>query len=92
MPAAIRGEINDSLPYPLEIGAQLDGVIRSKWRGKPLAGVTANVLAPRMADGASAVTDSLGRFPHHRNRMARLYILCNKRHELKGKTRRKHSS
>ncbi|WP_279132347.1 hypothetical protein [Muribaculum intestinale] len=62
MPAAIRGEINDSLPYPLEIGAQLDGVIRSKWRGKPLAGVTANVLAPRMADGASAVTDSLGRF------------------------------
>ncbi|WP_301026124.1 hypothetical protein [Muribaculum sp.] len=62
MPAAIRGEINDSLPFPLEIGAQLDGVIRSKWRGKPLAGVTANVLAPRMADGASAVTDSLGRF------------------------------
>ncbi len=62
MPAAIRGEINDSLPYPLEIGAQLDGVIRSKWRGKPLAGVTANVLAPRMADGASAMTDSLGRF------------------------------
>ena len=62
MPAAIRGEINDSLPYPLEIGAQLDGVIRSKWRGKPLAGVTANVLAPRMADGASATTDSLGRF------------------------------
>ncbi|WP_168354407.1 hypothetical protein [Muribaculum intestinale] len=62
MPAAIRGEINDSLPYPLEIGAQLDGVIRSKWRGKPLAGVMANVLAPRMADGASAVTDSLGRF------------------------------
>ncbi len=62
MPAAIRGEINDSLPYPLEIGAQLDGVIRSKWRGKPLAGVIANVLAPRMADGASAVTDSLGRF------------------------------
>ena len=58
MPAAIRGEINDSLPYPLEIGAQLDGVIRSKWRGKPLAGVTANVLAPRMADGASAMTDS----------------------------------
>ena len=62
MPAAIRGEINDSLPYPLEIGAQLDGIIRSKWRGKPLAGVTANVLAPRMADGASAMTDSLGRF------------------------------
>ena len=62
MPAAIRGEINDSLPYPLEIGAQLDGVIRSKWRGKPLAGVVANVLAARIADGASATTDSLGRF------------------------------
>ena len=62
IPAVISGTINDSLPYPLEIGAQLDGVIRSKWRGKPLAGVTANVLAPRMADGASAVTDSLGRF------------------------------
>ena len=61
MPAAIRGEINDSLPYPLEIGAQLDGVIRSKWR-EATAGVTANVLAPRMADGASAMTDSLGRF------------------------------
>ncbi len=62
IPAVIAGTVNDSLPYPLEIGAQLDGVIRSKWRGKPLAGVTANVLAPRMADGASAVTDSLGRF------------------------------
>ena len=62
IPAVIAGTINDSLPYPIEIGAQLDGVIRSKWRGKPLAGVTANVLAPRMADGASAVTDSLGRF------------------------------
>ena len=62
IPAVISGTISDSLPYPLEIGAQLDGVIRSKWRGKPLAGVTANVLAPRMADGASALTDSLGRF------------------------------
>ena len=62
IPGVISGTINDSLPYPIEIGAQLDGVIRSKWRGKPLAGVTANVLAPRMADGASAVTDSLGRF------------------------------
>ncbi|WP_304690945.1 hypothetical protein [Muribaculum intestinale] len=62
MPAAIRGEINDSLPYPLEIGAQLDGVIRSKWRGKPLTGVTVKVLAPRMADGAVALTDSLGHF------------------------------
>ena len=62
IPAVIAGTVNDSLPYPIEIGAQLDGVIRSKWRGKPLAGVTANVLAPRMADGASAVTDSLGRF------------------------------
>ena len=29
--------------------------------------------------------------PHHRNRMARLYILCNQRHELKGKTRREYS-
>ena len=62
IPAVISGIVNDSLPYPIEIGAQLDGVIRSKWRGKPLAGVTANVLAPRMADGASATTDSLGRF------------------------------
>lgn len=62
IPAVISGTVNDSLPYPIEIGAQLDGVIRSKWRGKPLAGVTANVLAPRMADGASATTDSLGRF------------------------------
>ena len=62
IPATIRGELTDSLAYPIEIGAQLDGVIRSKWRGKPLAGVTANVLAPRIADGASATTDSLGRF------------------------------
>ncbi|WP_295730869.1 carboxypeptidase-like regulatory domain-containing protein [uncultured Muribaculum sp.] len=62
IPAAIRGDMADSLAFPIEIGAQLDGVIRSKWRGKPLAGVTANVLAPRMADGASATTDSLGRF------------------------------
>ena len=62
IPATIRGELVDSLAYPIEIGAQLDGVIRSKWRGKPLAGVTANVLAPRIADGASATTDSLGRF------------------------------
>ncbi|WP_295730884.1 carboxypeptidase-like regulatory domain-containing protein [uncultured Muribaculum sp.] len=62
IPAAIRGDMADSLAFPIEIGAQLDGVIRSKWRGKPLAGVTTNVLAPRMADGASATTDSLGRF------------------------------
>lgn len=62
IPATIRGAVTDSLAYPLEIGAQLDGTILSKWRGKPLAGVTTNVLAPKMADGASAITDSLGRF------------------------------
>ena len=60
--AVVKGQMADSLEYPLEVGAQLDGVIRSKWRGKPLAGATANVLAPRMADGATAVTDAQGRF------------------------------
>ena len=75
--------------YPLEIGAQLDGVIRSKWRGKPFWPESiANVLAPRMADGASAVTDSLRRFHITGIEWADSAILCNKRHELKGKTRR----
>ena len=62
IPAVISGTINDSLPYPLEIGAQLDGVIRSKWRGKPLAGVTANIIIPKMAAAATATTDSIGHF------------------------------
>ena len=62
MPEAIKGYLPEILPYPLERGGQLDGVIRSRWRGKPLANAVANVTALSIGYCDLAVTDSLGRF------------------------------
>lgn len=48
--------------YPVEIGGEISGVIRSRWKGKPIEGATINVIAPSINFGMEATTDSEGRF------------------------------
>lgn len=50
------------LRYPVEIGGEISGVIRSRWKGKPIEGATINVIAPAINFGMEAKTDSEGRF------------------------------
>ncbi|MDE6508775.1 MAG: hypothetical protein K2K99_01040, partial [Muribaculaceae bacterium] len=59
--AVIGGRITDP-QMPMEIGGELSGVVKSRWRGKPLEGADVNVLAPSMEYAATVKTDSLGRF------------------------------
>lgn len=57
-----RYEPQAELRYPVEIGGEISGVIRSRWKGKPIEGATINVIAPAINFGMEATTDSEGRF------------------------------
>ena len=46
----------------IEAGPEITGVVRSRWRGKPMEGATVNVLAPSIDYAGVASTDRDGRF------------------------------
>lgn len=46
----------------IEVGPEITGVVKSRWRGKPMEGATVNVLAPSIDYAGTALTDSEGRF------------------------------
>lgn len=48
--------------YPIEIGGVISGVIKSRWRGKPMADACINIIAPTLGLANAAQTDSTGRF------------------------------
>ena len=50
------------LPYPVEIGGEISGVIKSRWRGKPLDNAKINILAPSIGVAGEAPTDANGHF------------------------------
>ena len=80
-------------PLPAGIVAQARRSIRSKWGAESaLAGVVANVLAPRMADGASAVTELPRALPHHRNPNGPTHDSGNKRQGTQRENSKKPSS
>ncbi|MDE6314963.1 MAG: hypothetical protein K2L71_00690, partial [Muribaculaceae bacterium] len=61
IPAVIGGKITEP-QMPMEIGGELSGMVKSRWRGKPLEGADVNVLAPSMEYAATVKTDAQGRF------------------------------
>lgn len=50
------------LRYPVEIGGEISGVIKSRWKGKPIKGATINIISPDINFGMMATTDAEGRF------------------------------
>lgn len=61
VPAIVRG--NYAQPsYEVEIGQEVTGVIRSKWRNAPEAGAMVNVLVPKYRYGGLFEADSAGKF------------------------------
>lgn len=61
LPSALRGDYARPTE-PVEIGGEITGLVRSRWRAKPLAGANVVVMAPSIGYGTGCVTDSLGRF------------------------------
>ena len=50
------------LDYPVELGAEISGIIKSRWRGKPMDGAKINIIAPSIGFAGEARTDAEGRF------------------------------
>lgn len=48
--------------YPLEIGQEISGQVRSRWSGKPMEGVRVYAIAPKADFGTYADTDESGHF------------------------------
>lgn len=61
LPSSLRGKYSDA-EIPLEIGGEISGTVKSRWRGKPLEEAIVMVLAPKMEFAAQAITDKDGRF------------------------------
>ncbi|MDE6806040.1 MAG: carboxypeptidase-like regulatory domain-containing protein, partial [Muribaculaceae bacterium] len=61
LPEAILGRYGEP-ELPLEIGQEITGQVRSRWKGKPMKGVLMSVIVPEYNFGTFAETDSKGNF------------------------------
>ncbi len=61
LPSALRGEYAHPTE-PVKIGGEITGMVRSRWRSKPLSGANVVVMAPSIGYGTGSRTDSVGRF------------------------------
>ncbi len=61
IPAVASGQFAEP-QSAIEAGPEITGVVKSRWRGKPMEGATVNILAPSIDYAGIAVTDSEGRF------------------------------
>ncbi len=61
VPKVILGEYSEP-EMPLEIGQEVDGIVKSLWRGKPVAGASVSIVAPKVGYSNVAVTDKDGLF------------------------------
>lgn len=61
LPEAIMGKYTEP-SVPLEIGQEISGKVRSRWRNKPLEGVMVYAIAPKADFGTFAETDPNGEF------------------------------
>ncbi len=48
--------------HPVEMGSEISGTIKSRWRGKLMADAKINIIAPSIGFAAEARTDASGRF------------------------------
>lgn len=61
IPEAIKGRYEEPL-IPLEIGQEISGQVRSRWKGKPMKGVLIYAIAPKLNFGTFDETDAQGKF------------------------------
>lgn len=61
VPSVLRGVYSEPTSA-IEVGPEITGVVKSRWRGRPMEGATVNILAPSIDYAGVALTDSLGRF------------------------------
>ncbi|MDE6553731.1 MAG: hypothetical protein K2K98_12360 [Muribaculaceae bacterium] len=61
IPEAILGRYEEP-QIPLEIGQEVSGQVRSRWKGKPMKGVMVSAIVPKYNFGTFADTDSNGEF------------------------------
>ncbi len=48
--------------FPVEIGGEISGTVKSRWRGRPIKNAKINIIAPSIEFAAEAYTDSVGKF------------------------------
>lgn len=53
---------NAVFEYPVEMGGEISGVIKSRWRNRPIKNAKINIIAPSIGLATEANTDSDGRF------------------------------
>lgn len=61
LPDAILGRYEEP-QLPLEIGQEISGQVRSRWKGKPMEGVMISAIAPKYSFGTFVDTDANGNF------------------------------
>ncbi|MDE6637927.1 MAG: carboxypeptidase-like regulatory domain-containing protein, partial [Muribaculaceae bacterium] len=61
IPEAIKGRYEEPL-IPLEIGQEISGQVRSRWKGKPMKGVLVYAIAPKLNFGTFDETNAQGNF------------------------------
>lgn len=61
IPSALKGNFSRAA-LPMEIGGEIEGIVRSRWRGKPMANARVCVLAPSIGFAQTVITDKQGRF------------------------------
>lgn len=53
---------NAVFEYPVEMGGEISGVIKSRWRNKPIENAKINIISPSIGLATEAKTNSDGRF------------------------------
>lgn len=61
IPQVLHGSIGQS-DVPLEIGQEVNGVVKSRWRNKPVSDANVSLIAPKAGYTAATTTDSKGIF------------------------------
>ena len=61
IPSALKGHFA-SPEIALEIGGEISGTVKSRWKGKPMADAVVMVIAPSIDFATQAFTDEEGRF------------------------------
>lgn len=61
LPDAIQGKYEEP-KIPLEIGQEITGQVRSRWKNLPIEGILISAIAPKMKFGTFAETDKDGIF------------------------------
>lgn len=61
IPSVLKG-IYSSPEIPMEIGSEISGSVRSRWRSRPLADAVVMLMAPKTGYASQTLSDEEGRF------------------------------